>query len=338
MSREPVSAGDLSDAAEYKRELLSGLGLRADASDQDIESAHNALVEFLELAPHDVKSWASTQMANVDQAFAVLSGPEKDLVPPTAFATTSLATPAPAPAVPAPAPAAPVTPAVAATPSAPPAPAAPSAPTGFAALAANKPLQKKLAWVLAPLLIIAIVVGVKVSGQGDVPGISGKPTGQPTQEASGGASATPVDKAKVAALMKKLSTNPRDVASLQGLGDIYFAATDYKTAATWEQKVLTVDPKNQVALLALGAANFNVGDAAAAKKQWLIAAGLYPKSQEVHYDLGFLYMSATPPDSANMQAEWKKVVAIDPNSNLAKTVATHLKSSTAAPTAAPSAK
>ena len=60
----------------------------------------------------------------------------------------------------------------------------------------------------------------------------------------------------------------------------------------------------------------------------------------MHYDLGFLYMSQTPPDSANMQAEWKKVVAIDPNSNFAKTVVTHLASSTAAPTASatPSAK
>jgi hypothetical protein len=44
-------------------------------------------------------------------------------------------------------------------------------------------------------------------------------------------------------------------------------------------------------------------------------------------------MSQTPPDKVNMTAEWKKVVAIDPNSNLAKTVATHIGSATAAPSA-----
>jgi len=47
-------------------------------------------------------------------------------------------------------------------------------------------------------------------------------------------------------------------------------------------------------------------------------------------------MSQTPPDKANMTAEWKKVVAIDPNSDLAKTVTQHLGST--APTATPSAK
>jgi hypothetical protein len=32
-----------------------------------------------------------------------------------------------------------------------------------------------------------------------------------------------------------------------------------------------------------------------------------------------------------MTAEWNKVIAIDPNSAIAKTVATHLKSSTPSP-------
>jgi tetratricopeptide (TPR) repeat protein len=326
-----MSVGGRADTAEYKQELLGRLGLRADASDQDIETAHNGLVEFLELAPHEVKSWAAAQTAEVGEAFALLSGPEKDLVPPTAveaMAQAGLNETAPVPA--------PEAPAATSTAAAHATPAAPATPGAFAALAANKPLQKKLMWVLAPLLVVGVVVGVYLNGKSsDVPGISGKPTGQETSAAQG-TKATPVDKAKVAALMTKISANPKDVASLQALGDIYFAATDYKNAATWEQKILTVDPKNQVALLASGAAQFNLGNSAEAKKQWLIAAGLYPKSQEVHYDLGFLYMSQTPPDSANMQAEWKQVVAIDPNSNLAKTVATHLQSSTASAT--PSAK
>lgn len=185
------------------------------------------------------------------------------------------------------------------------------------------------------VLVVAVGFGVYFSGKsGEVPGISGKPTGQQTQ-ASDGSTATPVDAAKVGALMKKISANAKDVASLQALGDIYFGAKDYKNASVWESKILEVDPKNKIAMLANGAAQFNLGNTVGAKKQWLAAAKVYPKNAEVHYDLGFLYMSQTPPDSANMQAEWKQVVAIDPNSDLAKTVATHLKSSTAAPTAAP---
>ena len=87
----------------------------------------------------------------------------------------------------------------------------------------------------------------------DAPGIAGAPTGQQTTAPSGGPSVVPVDQAKVAALMKKVSANPKDTASLLTVGDIYFAAADYKDASVFEQKVLGVDPKNQAALLAVGA-------------------------------------------------------------------------------------
>ena len=280
-------------------------------------------MEFLELAPHDVKSWASVQTADVDEAFALLSGPEQDLVQATQVA--ALAQEGRDESSSAPATAAPV-------------PAAPAKPWSAAALASN-PQRKKFLGAGVGVLVVAVVAGVFFMGKSDaVPGINGPPTNQETTAPTSCATAVPVDKAKVAALMTKLTANPKDIASLQALGDIYFAANDYKNASAWEQKVLAVDTKNKVGLLANGAAQFNLGNAAEAKKTWLVAAALYPKDAEVHYDLGFLYMSQTPPDSAKMQAEWKQVVAIDPNSNLAKTVATHLTSATGAPTATPSAK
>jgi len=297
------------DAAQLRNELLGRLGLRENASDADVETAHNGLVEFLELAPREVKTWAAARTTDVDEAFALLSGSEEDLVWATQNGTTAAVnlskdTPTSAPA--------------------------PTGPSAFAALAANKPQRNKIIGAIGAVLVVAVVFLVFQMGKTDVPGISGTPTGTETTAAAG--AATPVDQAKLAALMQKITANPKDVASLQGVGDLYFGATDYKNAIVWEQKVLALDPKNQVGLLSLGAAQFNLGNAVEAKKQWLVAAGLYPKNAEVHYDLGFLYMSATPPETANMQAEWKQVVAIDPNSNLAKTVATHLKSSTAAPT------
>ncbi len=303
--------------AEFKQDLLSRLGLRADARDQDVESAHNVLVEFLELAPREVKSWAAARTNDVDEAFALLSGPEADLVAATQGTVW-----------------------------APDAPVdlqkhtltSPPAPSAFAAFASNKSRRRQMVWAVGPLLAVAVVLGVFQMGKSDVPGISGTPTGTETTAAAG--AATPVDQAKLAALMQKISANPKDIASLQDIGNLYFTATDFKSAIVWEQKVLAVDPKNQVALLALGAGQFNLDNAAEAKKTWLIAAGLYPKTAEVHYDLGFLYFSQIPPDTAKMTAEWEKVVAIDPDSALAKTVATHLTSATSAPTgsATPSSK
>jgi tetratricopeptide (TPR) repeat protein len=303
------------DAAQLRNELLGRLGLRESASDADVETAHNGLVEFLELAPREVKSWAAARTTDVDEAFALLSGPEQDLLAATQTAVMTQDAPVDLQKH---------------------TPASPPAPSAFAALAANKPQRNKIIGAIGALVAVAVVFLVFQMGKSDVPGITGTPTGTETTAAAG--AATPVDPAKLAALMQKITANPKDVASLQSIGDLYFAAADYKNAVIWEQKVLAVDPKNQVALLALGAAQFNQGNAVEAKKQWLIAAGLYPKNAEVHYDLGFLYMSATPPDTANMQAEWKKVVAIDPNSDLAKSVQTHINGTKPSATATASAK
>jgi tetratricopeptide (TPR) repeat protein len=333
MSRQPESAGSRADATDVRQALLGRLGLRADATDQDVEAAHDVLVEFLELAPHDVKSWAASQAAEADEAFALLSGPETDLVAEAPVAVMAQAglddtSPASAPA-----------PVISSGVSAPAAPPTPPAKSWAPALTAAKAQKKNLIGAGVAVAIVAVVAGVFFMGKGSsVPGITGTPTSTATTAPSGGPTAVPADPAKVAALMQKITTNPKDTASYQALGDIYFAALDYKNASVFEQRVLGVDPKNQVALLAGGAAQFNLGNAAAAKKLWVDAATLYPKSAEVHYDLGFLYMSQTPPDSANMTAEWKQVVAIDPTSALAKTVTSHLASSTPTATASPSAK
>jgi tetratricopeptide (TPR) repeat protein len=87
----------------------------------------------------------------------------------------------------------------------------------------------------------------------------------------------------------EISPNPKDTASLQPLGDIYFAALEYKNASFWEQKVLGIDSTNQVALLALGAAQFNLGNSAEAKKQWLLAKGSTPRWRRCTTTLGFLH-------------------------------------------------
>ena len=311
MSPHPVSAGDREDAAQFKHDLLGRLGLQTDASRQDVEAAHNVLVEFLELAPHKANSWAAARTADMDEAFALLSGPEHGLISASQRASRAQSRLDEAPERHR---------------------TAPATPIALTAPATRKQRRTRIFGAIGAVLVVGVVSLVFQMGKtSDAPGIAGAPTGQQTSARSGDTTAVPVDQAKVAALTTKSSANPKDTASLLALGDIYFAAADYKNASAFEQRVLVVDPKNKVALLAVGAAQFNLGNSAEAKKQWLIAAGLYPESAEVHYDLGFLYFSQTPPDQANMTAEWNKVIAIDPNSAIAKTVATHLKSSTPSP-------
>src|SRR5687767_12167765 len=60
-----------SPAAEH--ELLNRLGLSDGASEDEVESAHNEVVAFLESAPADLRDWARAQLAAADEAYALLS-------------------------------------------------------------------------------------------------------------------------------------------------------------------------------------------------------------------------------------------------------------------------
>ncbi len=189
----------------------------------------------------------------------------------------------------------------------------------------------KLVWVVGILVLAAgAAFGVHSMTSSGVPGIDGAP------DPTGSSTAPAIDQARVGALMQKISANPKDAASLGELANIYFQGGDYKNSALFSKKVVALEPKNDSAWVALGAAQFNQVDQASAKTSWLKAIALNPKNAEAHYDLGFLYLSSDKPDTAAAKKEWQAVIAIDPKSDLAKTVQTHLSSlSSASP--APSA-
>jgi cytochrome c-type biogenesis protein CcmH/NrfG len=169
----------------------------------------------------------------------------------------------------------------------------------------------------------AAVLGIVVYQSGDSSSTAADQTATATDTTTTGA--PQVDQAKVAALMTKISANPKDVASLTALGDVFFQAGDYNTAGGWMTKVVVLEPKNVKARLALGAAQFNLGNVAAAEKEWKQVIVLAPRNVEAYYDLGFLYLSKKPSDTARAKAAWSKVIEIAPKSAVAKTIATHLK-------------
>ncbi|MEO8625624.1 MAG: tetratricopeptide repeat protein, partial [Candidatus Limnocylindrales bacterium] len=123
--------------------------------------------------------------------------------------------------------------------------------------------------------------------------------------------------------------DPNNLAALEELGDLYFSARDYQTAAEWEQKVLDLDPNNITGHLALGAAQYNLGNSADAEGHWRRVIELNPNDTEAlveaHYDLGFMYFSADPPDVEKTIVEWQAVIDIAPESDIAQTVKTHLQ-------------
>jgi len=223
--------------------------------------------------------------------------------------------------------------------------APPTPPSGQAGGAAGSPgnsKQSKTAlWVVLGVLGAFIIAGgayvMGHSSSSAVPGISGPVTN--TAPASAAPSGVPaVDQAKVAELMQKITDNPNDSASLLALGDIYYQAADYANALTFYEKVIAITPKNEDALIAVAAAAYNSGKDSKAFDAWNKALEINPKNLEAHYGLGFYYLSQEPPKRDKAIAEWQTVIDIDPTSDLAKTVKSHIDSlnSSVAPSATPS--
>ena len=316
-------------STQLERELLGRLGLSMDANSQDLERAHDELIEFLELAPHDLRSWADRQVAFADEAYVLLSDPTRglaDTAPETlpglamigALETRSAVPPGDAvtrkPGVDAESPAMP----------------APAVERG-----GRSQVRRVLLSAAGVVAVLTVVFAVYATGAPAVPGV----TGTPVPEASGVAV---VDSAQVGALMQNIQDDPTDVTSLQALADTFFQAGDFATAAEWESKVLALEPTNVTALLGLGAATFNQGNAIEAEEHWRAVLDIDPYNLEAHYDLGFMYFSQNPPDIERTTIEWNTVIELAPETEIAKTVATHLETlqawaASSVPSASPAA-
>jgi cytochrome c-type biogenesis protein CcmH/NrfG len=172
--------------------------------------------------------------------------------------------------------------------------------------------NRMLLGIIAVLVTVGVVFGVYWAGRPSVPDVTSAASPSAT------ASAPALDQTALAALTTKVQANPKDVASLQKITDLYFSANDWAKAKASAQNVLDVDPTNEQALISLGAASYNGGDTAAAEKAWKAGLKAHPKNAEMHYDLGFLYMTTGRNDQ--MRVEWAKVVELAPGSDHAKTV------------------
>jgi cytochrome c-type biogenesis protein CcmH/NrfG len=278
--REATTTGSPTDPADARGGLLARFGLDVTADDQEVETTYDQIVEYLDEAPGDIRGWADRRQQEADRIFALLTAPE-----------TELATPARTPA------------------------ARPAVTVETDPQTLPSSTNKMLLGIIAVLVTVGVVFGVYWVGRPTVPDVSA--AASPTATAAPSAAPT-IDTAQLAALTEKVKADPKDVASLQKIVDLYFTANDWTSAKAAAQKVLDADPKNEQAFVSLGAASYNGGDNAAAEKVWKQGLVLFPKNPELHYDLGFLYM--TNGDNAKMRTEWAKVVELAPGSELAKTV------------------
>jgi len=197
-----------------------------------------------------------------------------------------------------------------------------AAPMAIPAQAGPNPWKRLFLGTVGIVAVAVIGYGVInfVGGTGSDNGAIAQATPQPV------ATAPAVDTAKIADLMAKLQANPNDTEALLALADEYYAGQQFAEAGTFLDKLLAFEPEHIQALLARGATYFNLTDLVNAEKTWQKVVAIDPKNVEVHYDLGFLYLNQVTPDWAGVQREWNLVIELDPTSDLAKTVQSHLDS------------
>ena len=203
--------------------------------------------------------------------------------------------------------------------------------------------------VLVMLLAAAVVIIVRQMGLIGQAGQDGSAMTMPSNHPAVGASADPsamaamdqaepVDTDKEASLKAEAEADSTNITARQELGVMYLKADLYQDSITWLQQVLDIDPDNMDALLAIGDAEYGANQYDAAEKHWRHAAEVDPSVAEPWYNLGFLYMAKTPPDTGRAVECWNKVLEIAPDSELAAGVRTHLsRIATATATAPPAA-
>ena len=294
------------------------LGVTEDASEDEIEARYRDLSDHLASSaiPPMLKEWAARQAALVDEAYAILSDPER---------RAQLEQARHAPPVPTPTVAAEIAqPVVAADAFAEPepAPAAAGEAQREQPVSAVSALFVGVPWKLLGLgaAIGVVVLGGIFVGGGVLSGGDDTTTvEQPGQLAS-------IDTGRVAELMTLVEQDPTNTEATFELGEIYFLGGEWQAGIDWFTKLLELDPANVHALTDVGTAHFNLGQYEEAKAVWLKAKDVDPNDEQVHYNLGFLYANVEPVDYAAALAEWQAVVELAPGSDLANTAQVHLDS------------
>jgi len=285
---------------------FSLLGVSPDATQDELEERCRELLGFLSSddVPAALREWAEGQAALVDEAYAVLLDPEErtETRPPARKATR----PAQEPAWPSP-------------------------------RKARMPAETRLApprRMRRNPLVLGTVIGLLVVAAVFV-GRSGLPS-----DGDGGAGAAevqdegvvvPLDAKRVNELMVAVQKDPTNVDVLFELGESFFLAGQWQPAIDWFTKFTAIDGTNVHARTDIGTAQFNLNRTAEAKATWLAALEIAPNDPQLHYNLGFLYANSEPPDLGAATKEWRKVVEVAPDSNLAKTAQVHLSGMASTP-------
>ncbi|MDO5626775.1 MAG: hypothetical protein Q4G43_00505 [Mobilicoccus sp.] len=272
---------------DHDDDVRTWLGLPEDADATEVDRTRARLEEYLADAPPELAAWARGQVSG-ETAYRS-----------TATSATTVTAAAPA--------------------------------TAGGPNPASRPGKRRRS-PLVPLGIAAVAAAVVVGVYqwGSPPeSVATQNTAASSAAAQGDASmptaaAPELDEALVSDLQARIAKDPKDTGALKELANEYSRTGHFRKASETQARIVEIDPADMDARVAQGVAHFNMDEHDEAEKIWLGVLEQDPENIHAHYDLGFLYFASEPPQITKAEEAWTKVVEIDPDSQLAQTVSTHL--------------
>lgn len=124
-------------------------------------------------------------------------------------------------------------------------------------------------------------------------------------------------------LKKVTELKPEFIGGFINLGSVYDELGQLDQALQSYEKALALDPKDEKTLCNVGGVYFKKRQIEKALQSFQQALANNPKSQLAHYNIAILFADAGIFREA--EAEWKKAVDIDPNSDLGQRSADNIK-------------
>ncbi|MEE8384640.1 MAG: hypothetical protein V3S01_01830, partial [Dehalococcoidia bacterium] len=250
--------------------------------------------------PQQLQEWAREQAARVDEAYAVLSDPDVRAGLEDELEEAAAAEPAAAGATPA---------------------TSPTERRGTAFASRTGGRLPVMALALGLFVGGAVVFAVFVTDMGLV----GEGSENPASAQSREEQFIPIDTERVAELITSYQEDPVNPETLFELGEAYFLAAEWQQGLDWFLELVALEPGTVHAWTDIGTSQYNLGRSVEAKAAWQNGLDLAPEDPQLHYNLGFLYANAEPPDFESASQAWQMVLDLAPGTQLAQTVQVHME-------------
>jgi len=171
-------------------------------------------------------------------------------------------------------------------------------------------------------LIVGIAGGWQIrASQGPAATGSAKASGVATPAANG---TTPASRmpgpdrlkeradAQAAPLLDRLKSDPDNSELLTSIGNLYYDAQQYPTAVDYYARVLKARPSDPAVRTDMGTAYWYMGNADSAIAEFNKALAVSPNNPDTLFNLGLVKWRSKK-DGANAIADWKKLLAANPN-------------------------